>query len=116
MDPPHYPAAAKSSLAYYYEKDIFNFQELIPKNRANLPARGGHPRRIKIFQVFVFRRAGDPACRLGEGYGSLHIQGKAKETVVKSSLGLDGFPRIKSGVAMTGATNPIINNQLIINN
>jgi hypothetical protein len=45
---------------------------------------------MKIFQVFVFRRAGDPACRLGEGYGSLHIQGKAKATVINSGPGLGG--------------------------
>jgi hypothetical protein len=99
MDPPHCPETDKSSLAYYYEKDAFNFQELIPKTFSPL---------------FVFRRAGDPACRLGKEYGSLHIQSMAKETVVKSSLGLGGFPRIKSGVAMTGAMNPIINNQLTI--
>jgi hypothetical protein len=41
MGPPHNPEAAKSSLSYYYEKDAFNFQELIPNNGANLPARAG---------------------------------------------------------------------------
>ena len=39
---------------------------------------------MKILYVLVFRRAGDPACRLGEGYGSFHIKCKAKEMVVKS--------------------------------
>jgi hypothetical protein len=70
-------------------------------------AQGGHPRRMKIFQVFVFRRAGDPACRLGEGYGSLPIQGKAKETVVKSSLGLGG------GVAAPTKTHFVIRNSIL---
>jgi hypothetical protein len=45
---------------------------------------------MKIFQAFVFRRAGDPACRLGEGYSSIPIQGKDRATVVKSSPGLCG--------------------------
>jgi hypothetical protein len=45
---------------------------------------------MKIFQVSVFRRAGDPAGRLGEGHGSIQIQGQAKATVVKSGLGLGG--------------------------
>jgi hypothetical protein len=54
---------------------------------------------MKIFQAFVFRRAGDPACRLGEGCKSIHIQSKAKATVVKSSPGLGGeLPnKIKNG-------------------
>jgi hypothetical protein len=45
---------------------------------------------MKRFQVFVFRRAGDPACRLGEEYGALHIPGKATAVVVKSGPGVGG--------------------------
>jgi hypothetical protein len=41
-------------------------------------------------------QAGDLTCRLGEGYGSLHIQGKAWAAVVKSGTGLG------SGVAAPG--------------
>jgi len=35
-------------------------------------------------------RAGDPAGWLGEGYGSLQIQGQATATVAKSGPGLGG--------------------------
>ena len=35
-------------------------------------------------------RAGDPAGRLGEGYGSLQIKGQATATVAKSGPGLGG--------------------------
>ncbi len=100
MGTPHCIRTTESSLPYYYEKDAFGFQALIP------PCPRRAPRKHEIFQVFVFRRAGDSACRLGEGYGSLHIQGKAKETVVKSSLGLGG------GVAAPTKNHFIIRNSV----
>jgi hypothetical protein len=40
MGPPHNPEAAKSSPVYYYEKDVFNFQDLIPKNRSKPSCQG----------------------------------------------------------------------------
>jgi hypothetical protein len=45
---------------------------------------------MKIFQVFVFRRAGVLAGQLGEGMGFLHVQGKVWATVAKSGPGLGG--------------------------